>query len=171
MKSDVVIIPLKFFNLTRVGELSIGGRGGQERNLGSILLPSATRVSSPLFDYEIIDGQTSYLVEIKKQYNDQWFDIGKYFRLSESNRNIVIVFVNHDAGKVNTITAIRLGVLVEFLLSHSEYKRYGWSPDVLRVAHDLKKPEQCPELQFKAKLKVRNFIEDHEEMFQVIYRA
>ena len=171
MKSDPAVIPSELFALTQVEQLSIGGRGGKERDLGRILLPTAKRASSPLYDYEVHEGKTSYMVEIKKQHNDQWFDIGKYFELSEGDRNIVIVFVNHDDGKVNTIAAIRLGVLVDFLMSNLEYKRYGWSPEVLRIAHDLKKPEQCPELQFKAKLKVRNFIEDNGEMFQIIYRA
>ncbi len=171
MNFDPVIIPSELFDLSHVEQLSIGGRGGKERDLARVLLPTAKRASSPLYDYEVYDGNARYLVEIKKQHNDQWFDVGKYFELSEQDRDIALIFVNHTGGKVDTIAAIHLGVLVHFLMSHAEYKRYGWSPEVLRIAHELKKPDQCPELQFKAKLKVRNFVHNHGEMFQIIFRG
>ena len=169
MPSSNEIIPQRLFDLTRIDLLSISGRGGRERELGGLLFPSASRASSSLYDYEISDGSIFYRVEIKKQQNDQWFDIGKYFQLSDRDRDTVVVFVNHREGAIDTVAAIHLGVLVDFLLSHSEYKRYGWTLDVLRTACNLKKIDQCPELQFKAKLKVRNLIDEHRELFQIIY--
>lgn len=164
---STTILPSHLVNTAQIDSLMVAGRGGKEQDIAGVLLPSAQRVSSPLHDYEIWDGETRYRIEVKKQTNDQWFDIGKYYDLSDSDRDIVVLFVNHIDGKIQTVTAITLGVLLDELLSDDSFIPYGWARDVLKIASELKK--KCPQLQFKAKLKVRDFVASHKHLFQVFY--
>jgi hypothetical protein len=156
-------------NTSQIDSLRVAGRGGKEQDIAKVLLPSAQSVSSPLHDYEILDGETRYHIEVKKQANDQWFDIGKYYNLSGSDRDIVVFFVNHIDGQIQTVAAIKLGTLLDELLSDDSFIPYGWASDVLKIASELKK--KCPQLQFKAKLKVRDFVASHRHLFQIFYEG
>ena len=159
--------PNHLVDTSQIDSLMVAGRGGKEQDIAKVLLPSAQRVSFPLHDYEIWDGETRYLVEVKKQTNDQWFDIGKYYDLSDIDRDIVVFFVNHIDGQIYTVAAIKLGTLLDKLLSDNSFTSYGWESDVLKIASELKK--KCPQLQFKAKLKVRDFVASHRHLFQIFY--
>lgn len=100
---SVIILPCHLVITNQIDTLRVAGRGGKERDIAEVLLPSAKRASSPVYDYEIYDEKTNllYRVEIKKQTNDQWFDIGKYYNLSESDREIVILLIKSHK-RVNT---------------------------------------------------------------------
>lgn len=164
---SIVILPNHLVNTSQIDSVMVAGRGGKEQDIAKVLLPSARRVSFPLHDYEIWDGETRYRIEVKKQANDQWFDIGKYYNLSDGDRDIVMLFVNHIDGQIQSVVAIKLGTLLDELLSNNSFIPYGWASDVLKIASELKK--KCPQLQFKAKLKVRDFVASHKHLFQVLY--
>jgi hypothetical protein len=106
-------------------------------------------------------------LEIKKQANEQWFDSGKYYLLSELNRDIIMLFVNHCDGRIVMIAAIKLGGFIDLLFSIPQYHVHGWNEEVIHIAADLKK--KYPSLQFKAKVRVGNLIRDHRQHFQVLY--
>jgi len=161
-------IPASLFKLNDIHNLQISGRGGKEKDISSIF-SNANRVSAALYDYEIVDGENLYHIEIKKQANDQWFDIRKYHNLSKHEQEILMLFVIHQDNQIKTVAIIQLGRLLEILLTHDEFKRYGWSPKVIKIAQELH--DECPELQFKAKLKVLHFVKNFRDEFQIIYSA
>lgn len=161
-------IPDTLFNLDNIQNLNVSGRGGKEKDISQIF-HNANRVSAALYDYEIKDGVNLYRIEIKKQANDQWFDIRKYHNLGKNEQEILMLFMIHQDDQVKTIAIIPLGRLLEILLTHSEFKRYGWSPKVIRIAQELY--NECPELQFKAKLKMLPFITNFRDEFQIIYNT
>jgi hypothetical protein len=47
-------IPASLFELENVNTLKVSGRGGKEKEI-SLLFPTASRISSTLYDYEIVD--------------------------------------------------------------------------------------------------------------------
>jgi hypothetical protein len=166
-EETMIFIPEEIFDLSQVKSIAIKGRGGKESSIGAIL-PNGHRVSKSLFDYVVEDsGGVEYQIEIKKQTNDQWFDSGKYYNLSDADKQIILLFINHIQGKIVTISAIRLGDLLDILLKDSRFKDYGWTEYALKTAYELKR--ECPQLQFKAKLKVRDILRSHREHFQLIY--
>ena len=156
----------QLIELSQVDSINLSGRGGKER-IFSLLLPLWKRSHSPLYDFEIDHEGKSLKIEIKKQTNEQWFDSGKYYRLSEINRDIIMLFVNHRNGRINLIAAIKLGNFIDLLLSTPKYQAYGWNEEVISIAADLK--QKYPSLQFKAKLRIGNVIKDHREHFQLLY--
>ena len=74
-------------DLTAIADLRVGGRGGKESVLGPMLC-GWRRVSAALYDYEIDTLTDVVRVEVKKQADLQWFDVGKYFNLSPGDRTI-----------------------------------------------------------------------------------
>jgi hypothetical protein len=164
----ITYLPSSLFQLGEVQSVKIAGRGGKEKEISSIFV-NARRVSSRLFDYEIVDKEKIYRIEIKKQANDQWFDLPKYHNLTEEEKRILMLFVLHKENLIRTIAIIELGKLLEILLSDPEYKRCGWKPEVIKVAKDLS--TECPELQFKAKLKVASFITKYRSECQIVYES
>ena len=89
-----------YVNISSLSGIRIGGRGGKEAILGKIL-PKWDRVGAPLYDYEFSTGgnfgrlakKEVLRIEIKKQKDLQWFDIGKYYQIKKEDRNIWILFV------------------------------------------------------------------------------
>jgi hypothetical protein len=165
-QTDMNIFPTQLINLCEVNNLNISGRGGKEK-LFSLLLPKWTRSRSPLYDYEIEYEDRLLRLEIKKQANEQWFDSGKYYRLSEINQDIIMLFVNHCDGRIDLIAAIKLGAFIALLLSTPEYDAHGWNEEVIGIAADLKK--RYPSLQFKAKVRIGKIIKDHRKHFHILY--
>lgn len=163
---DKNLLPVQLIELDKVDSLNLSGRGGKER-VFSLLLPQWKRCYSPSYDFEIDHEGRSLKMEIKKQNNEQWFDSGKYYRLSEINRDIIMLFVNHRDGRINLIAAIKLGRFIDLLLSMPKFQAYGWNEEVIGIAAALKK--KYPSLQFKAKLRIGNVIKDHREHFQLLY--
>lgn len=162
---------MELFCLENLDNLKIAGRGGKEREIIKILIPKGQTNSKVLYDCQATWLGKNYRIEIKKQTNDQWFDSGKYYQLSNDDREIFVLFMMHEQGNVDMIAAIQLGALLDYLLSNpAKFERYGWRKDVLEIAHKLKHQSECPGLQFKAKLKVRDLINDQPDLFQIIYR-
>lgn len=68
---------------------------------------------------------------------------------------------------ITDLAVIELGELLKLLLSNSNYRKYGWTRKAIATANMLKK--ESPQLQFKAKLKVRNMLADYPDSYQVLY--
>lgn len=89
------LLPDQIFSLQGISSLNVSGRGGSEQVIGSALIPNAERVSAALYDFEVNYKGELHRIEIKKQANDKWFDIGKYHDLSEFDKQVVMLFVLH----------------------------------------------------------------------------
>ena len=164
------VLPLYLIDISCVERLNVSGKGGKESTIID-LLPTASRNTKPLFDLEIKNGIKPIRIEIKKQKNLQWFDIRKYHNLSQEDREIVLLFINHGKHGIDLIAAIQLGSFLDFVLSKADLKEFGWSAECIKKAHALTRPDQYPKLQFKAGLRVRDLINEHRELFQVIYES
>src|SRR5579871_5834019 len=104
-----------YINTSQLDSLNVTGRGGKEAEIAAIL-PRWKRVSAALHDYELSDGEMLRL-EVKKQEDLQWFDVGKYHNLTEESRRIWVLFIIHKKGAVSLLLAIRLGEFVDCLCS------------------------------------------------------
>ncbi len=166
----IEIVPRDLIDLGQLNTMTISGRGGKEFEIGSKLFPTARRESTSLNDFVLVIGPTTIRLEIKKQQNLQWFDIRKYHRLSEEDRKIVLVFVNHWRKKVDLIAAVQLGDFIDLVLSKPDFKDSGWTAECIERAYELTRPDRYPKLQFKAGLRVRDLINDNSEQFQIIYK-
>lgn len=152
-------------DLNAISTVNLSGRGGKEVLVGS-LLPDWNRVSEALYDYA--KPSHNLRAEIKKQANLQWFDVGKYYRISDSDRSIWMIFINHEDGYISSILACTLGKFCDSLLSHSYYQKLGWHPEVFSVAHKFKK--DFPALQFKVKAYILKVDQDFPSLFDRIYQ-
>lgn len=150
------------FDGTNIQQIDVSGKGGKETSCLS-LFPGAVRVSNALFDYN----QKTERMELKKQENLQWFDAGKYQNLSKEDREIHMVFLFHKKGAIVTVSSISLGNFLDILLSDSRYARDGWTSTVIEKLNALK--QQCPALQAKAQVKMKNFFQDHRSNFSVYF--
>ncbi len=151
---------------TALDSLSIGGRGGKETHIGAIL-PGWRRVGGALHDYELDTAEGTLQLELKKQANLQWFDVGKYFELSAQSRLIWLLFVVHDDGVVTLLLAVRLGDFTDFLCSTPKFQKLGWNNDVFQTAARFK--TLYPALQFKVKAEVLSLYRAYPELFELIY--
>lgn len=152
-------------DLDAISTINLSGRGGKEVLVGS-LLPGWSRVSEALYDYT----KTSHCLraEIKKQANLQWFDVGKYHDISDSDRGIWMIFINHEDGYISSILACTLGKFCDSLLSTPRYQKLGWHQDVFSVAHKFKR--DFPALQFKVKAEILRVERDFPTLFDVLYK-
>lgn len=158
---------LPHVNIPAVPTVRVGGRGGSEVNVAAIL-PGWRRVSAPLHDYELATGGKVLRIELKKQVNLQWFDVGKYYRLTDESRRIWMLFVIHEDGAVSLLLAVRLGTFVDRLCSLPDFKALGWNNDVFETAAQFKK--DYPALQFKVKANILSVYRAHPDLFEVLYK-
>jgi len=158
------MFPSELLDLSCVDEISVSGRGGKERDLGK-LLRDWQRVSEKLYDYQISYQQKIWKVELKKQANLQWFDVRKYYQLGVEDREIFVLFVNHNSGRIDTIAAITLGSFIDLLL---KIGKDGWTEDVLSTGRRWQ--QSYPSLQFKAQAKIRDLIAEYPSFFQILYQ-
>jgi hypothetical protein len=163
--SHVIILPEHLVDLSQVNEVNVLGRGGMENRV-SALLPAWERSHAALYDYETEYNGKSLRLEVKKQANTQWFDSGKYYQLNEQNRDIIVLFVNHFQGRIDSIAAVQLGSFVDLLMS--QYRALGWTEEVMSIAADFK--VTYPSLQFKAKAEIVTIMRNYPNNFQVLYR-
>ncbi len=140
----------------------VSGKGGKEGLILS-LFPGSVRKSSVLFD-AVQDGQK---FETKKQSDLQWFDIGKYANLSEENKAIHMVFVMHSKGSITQIATISLGKFIDILTNNSDYAEDGWTNECIEIASQWK--VKYPRLQTKAPVKMKTFISQYRQHFQIEY--
>jgi len=159
-----MILSLELIDLSRVTTINVMGKGGKERDI-AVLLPNWKRVGAALYDYEINYQGQIIRIEIKKQQNLQWFDSGKYYALSSVDREIRVMFVNHDKGDIVTILVAELGRLIDWLCENR--KKDGWTEEVLKVGAEFK--ERYPSLQFKAPVHVATLSREVPELFETLY--
>ena len=105
-------------------------------------------------------------MEVKKQANLQWFDSGKYHNLNRGDRDIRILFLIHEKGRIDLIAVTCLGELLDWLFKNRASD--GWNEEVLRVGADFKR--RFPSLQFKARVHVATILIDAPEIFDVLYK-
>jgi hypothetical protein len=161
-----IVLPEHLIDESRIDDVNVLGRGGRERDI-AVLLPTWRRVGAALYDYETeYDGRVLKL-EVKKQANLQWFDSGKYYLLNEQNRDIIVLFVNHFDGRIESIAAAQLGAFIDLLISTPQYRAFGWTEEVMSIAADFK--IRYPSLQFKAKASIVTMMQNHPSSFQVLY--
>ncbi len=142
--------------------IDMSGRGGAEKVFGPIL-EDFHRVSKPLWDFE----STEEKVELKKQKNLQWFDIGKYHNLTKQEKQIVMMFVIHDGNNILSIDTINLQNLLELACKDQECQRSGWTYQNIQQCHLMKTSFQP--MQVKVPLKVKRFIAKYRKSFQNVY--
>lgn len=155
----------ELINIARVDDIDLAGRGGGERDV-SILLSRWHRVNAPLHDYETEVGDETLRLEVKKQANLQWFDSGKYHRLNQQDRDIRIMFLLHEKGRIDVIAVTRLGEFLDWLLENR--RADGWNEEVLEIGADFKR--RYPSLQFKARVHIATTLNDVPDLFDVLYR-
>lgn len=158
-------LPRDLLDIARIDEVNLTGRGGRERDV-AMLLPKWTRVNAPLHDFEIENQGETFRIEVKKQANLQWFDSGKYHQLDQQDREIRILFLIHEKGRINTIAVACLGEFLDWLFENR--KSDGWNEEVMRTGSDFKR--RFPSLQFKARAHIATILDDAPELFDVLYR-
>lgn len=150
----------KLINTKAFAAINVGARGGAE-NLISQALPSFTRKSTPLYDY--VFGEMC--VEVKKQKNLQWFDLGKYSNLSDADLNIIMLFVMHKKGVVCRVAVTSLKEFLDWLLLHKAGD--GWNKEVINRCALWK--DKYPRLQTKAPVKILGLLEQAPQIFDIIF--
>lgn len=145
-----------------VSLVDVSGRGGKEAMLAR-LFPGLEARNGALWD--ACDPASGVYVEFKKQANLQWFDIGKYHRLTPEHERIRMVFILHHQGVIDQIFAIGLGDLLRLLTSSPQHRDDGWCWETIEQASAMKRAH--PRLQLKVPLKVRAFFEDHQHRVEV----
>ena len=146
-------------------EMDMSGKGGGEKKFAPALSSDWKRVSASLYDF--LNENTNDKLELKKQKNAQWFDGWKYHNLSTEDQRIIMLFVLHDGHHVDSIHSIVLGDMIEILLNDDEYNESGWTAEILEKEYNLK--QIAPKRQSKLPIKVRKFIEKHENHFTLHY--
>ena len=148
--------PIISINKEAAATIKIEGRGGKEKEILTTLPNGTFKVDAPLYDFE----WGSLLLEIKKQQNLQWFDIGKYYNLSEHYKKIRMLFYVYKKGVgLINIYLISLGQMLEYLCNDPLYQADGWTWANIKQCHDQKK--QFPKMQAKVPLKVKEFAEKY----------
>lgn len=153
-------------NTSELLTLNVAGRGGAEAEIAAIL-PGWKRVGAALHDYELRQGEKILRLEVKKQVNLQWFDVGKYYNLTEESRLIWVLFVIHKDGVVSLLLAVRLGDFVDRLCSLPNFQALGWNNDVFETAAKFKK--RYPAVQFKVKAEILTIYRAHPDLFELLY--
>lgn len=151
-------------NENQIMSANLSGRGGKEGAVLSLFVDDLTRVNDVLFD--AIDSNGNKF-EFKKQANLQWFDIGKYYNLTEEEKNINMVFLLHKDGKLEKVAIIKLGKFIERLTSSPKHEEDGWTQKTIRFMYEIKKIH--PRFQTKAPLKVKRFLLDNSDIVEILY--
>ena len=152
--------------------VNLGGKGGKEALLKKVF-EGIDRKNEELFD-AITDTGTK--LEFKKQMNTQWFDAGKYHNLSEEDREILMTFIlttkankklKLDAGLIDKIFTIPLGVFIDTLTSTEKHQNDGWEWENIETCYNQKKKYKTQ--QAKVKVDVRTFLEDNADKVEVLW--
>lgn len=149
-----------------LGKINVGGKGGAEKLFLTVLSEGWERVSASLYDF--VNRATRRKIELKKQANQQWFDVWKYHDLSEDDRQILMTFLVHKKGAVEYVWSIALGDMIDTLLSDDEYTKDGWTAD--NLADEYKKKQMYPGRQSKSPLKVKKFVDKYGSLGTLHYQ-
>ena len=110
--------------------INVGGQGGAEKKILPAL-PGYSRINEELYDF-INESKTSR-VELKKQANTQWFDVGKYHDLSDHDRSVTMLFLLHKDGIPTSVHTISLGEMLDTLTNDKQFQKDGWDWDLIKV--------------------------------------
>jgi len=152
--------------------VNLGGKGGKEALLKKVF-EGIDRKNEELFDAITSTGAR---LEFKKQQNTQWFDAGKYHNLSEENRGILMTFIlttkankklKVEAGLIDTIFTIPLGVFIDTLTSTKKHQKDGWEWENIETCYNQKKKYKTQ--QAKVKVDVRTFLAENADKVEVLW--
>jgi len=148
-----------------VKRANVKGKGGKEEEILALFKDNLKRVSASLYDAE--NKRTGKKYEFKKQAKDQWFDISKYQDLSRKDKAIIMTFILHNEGEIDKIGVLTLGKFLNRLLGDKRYDELGWTETIMRQLNRVKK--KAPQFQAKVKLDVRKFVEDNDDIVNIIF--
>jgi hypothetical protein len=146
-------------NLAGLKNVNLKGQGGGEKKLLNIFQISKgwRRTSNSLYDFE--NSISHQKVEIKKQKNQQWIDPSKYSNLTDTQKKILMIFLQiDDDGDVEAAHAVSTENLVDRL----------WDSDTMEAAHKLK--QVCPQVQVKYPIMVKKFFSTHTDISKTVYK-
>ncbi len=149
------------FDSSSISDLSVGGYGGKESEINR-MFPSCVRVNATMYDFKSPDGVR---LEVKKQKDLQWFDLYKYHNLSDEDKQIHMVFVNHIDGIIDNVISIRLGDFISLLCQDDDFP--AWSAKALELSSEMKMV--APMVQTKAPLRPFKLFEKYIDIFEVLY--
>ena len=146
--------------------LDFSGKGGKEKQIKQ-LFPSFKRQHVKKLDFLCLEETIYY--ETKKQENQQWFNLAKFYNLSKGEQRINLLFIcfNKKDGLADLIFCIEKGEFLNLLISDGELKDAGWSMTAIEKAYDLVKI--APKLQPKAEVRIRKFYKNHKKEVKTIY--
>ena len=151
-------------NRSFVDNINLSGRGGAEKKLLSLFCDGTKQINAPLYDFIQLDGTK---IECKKQENTQWFDIGKYHNLSEEDKNIMMLFILHNKGKINDkLYYIPLGEFLNLCCNDTELAEYGWTWKQIKRQYEAK--QESPKIQSKACIRVKSFVKKYEKQLSYV---
>jgi len=146
-------------NLAGLKNVNLKGQGGGEKKLLNIFQISKgwRRTSNSLYDFENVISHQK--VEIKKQKNQQWIDPSKYSNLTDTQKKILMIFLQiDDDGDVEAAHAVSTENLVDRL----------WDSDTMEAARKLK--QVCPQAQVKYPIMVKKFFSTHTDISKTVYK-
>ena len=159
--------PRNLIDLSCIDKIDVSGRGGKEHVICDLLPRWGRADNGRLHDYETSHNGRTIRLEIKKQQNENWFDSGKYYRLSTVDREIFVMFVMFRKPAITTqILVAELGELIDWLCKNQPER--GWCDEVLKTAADYK--IRFPSLQFKSSVKVLKVFKEAPQLFEVLYQ-
>ena len=145
-----------------ISNIRLNSHGGAEKQFEPVL-EGFKRVNQPLWDFE----NSHTKIELKKQQGLQWFDIGKYYNLSEDEKKIIMMFVIHKSGKIQTIHTITLDNFLNLLCSNKQAQKKGWTHFNIKVCHYQKKNH--PAMQAKVCANIKTLVREHPGHFNCLY--
>ncbi len=92
-------------DVAAVQRINVSGRGGKEKDLVT-LFQNARRVQHAIYDAVLLHNDIEYKLEFKKQANTQWFDIPKYYQLSQEHAAVILIFFICQADRIEMIASI-----------------------------------------------------------------
>ena len=148
-----------------VEETDIGAKfgSGTEKQLLPLFCEGTKRVNAKLYDFQQPSGLK---IETKKMLDQQWFDIGKYYNLSQDEKEIVMLFILHDNGKINNkLYSIKLGEFLNICCNDVDLNKYGWDWDNIKIQSQQK--QKYKNFQTKTLIRMKKFIKKHESKFNI----
>ncbi len=142
----------------------VSGAGGKEKEIVDCF-EDLIVTSKQLYD-AVDDNGNRY--EFKKQRDTQYFDTGKYGSLSEEEKEIWMVFIQHEKGSINNVQKIRLGELLKLLGDDANHAKNGWSDEAIQMDYLLK--NKYPKKQLKTPLNVKKFLRDYDDSLLSVFK-
>lgn len=148
-----------------VDDIDIGGRfgSGAEKKILPLFCHGTIRKHEKLYDFVQPNGLK---IELKKMADQQWFDIGKYYNLSQDEKEIIMLFILHVDGKINNkLYSIKLGDFLNICCNDDDLNKWGWDWENIKICWNQK--QKYKNFQTKALIKVKDFIKKYEDKFNI----